>query len=225
MAITEVASAVAAAASGGASITHGFTLLSGDVVVAVLHTNGDGYTIADNNGAHPFSKDYSADAGSASAMLTVFSRGCGASEPSSYAFTNPANSRWTIVLVQLRGVDTSDVYDVEPAFAVEDSTNPITVPTWSTGVDGAQAYVALTYDGAWMYWGSPTNGFAESGSDDAQQSLGVFGKNVASAGAVGATAFTPYWSGDLMQAFRFALRPAVASSLSIPLLNHLLLGD
>jgi len=51
MAISRVGTASADGSSTAVSVTHGLTILSGDVIVAGIHVNGNP-TVTDNNGAY-----------------------------------------------------------------------------------------------------------------------------------------------------------------------------
>lgn len=113
MDIIPIATASATAATGNPSITHGFTILSGDVLVITINGNGAGQTMADNNGGTPVSIDHST-ANPDSATFYVMHRVCGAGEPATYNFTAGSSNRWSLVARQYRGVDPS-VWEVAPS--------------------------------------------------------------------------------------------------------------
>lgn len=130
--ISRIGTFGANAASGAVSVAHGLTMQAGDVIVAMVYVNRD-YGTADNNGAYAFTEDIHADAPGAydgHGMGYLFHRIAGASEPSSYAFTNTANAQWAINGRVYRGVDPS-VWDVAPSTALRIYTNgltPVTIP-------------------------------------------------------------------------------------------------
>jgi len=146
VAISLIASASTDAASGTAvSLTHGLTIQSGDIIVALVHANGSGTTIVDNNGASSFTKRTEADSG-ATSHAAIFDRVAGGSEPSAYAFTLGSSQRWAIIVLQFRGVDAS-IYDVTPGAA--NLTTAYTDYSTPGGTQGVSASITIGTAGAY----------------------------------------------------------------------------
>ena len=126
MAISFIAHASAHASSGHVSITHGLTILEGDVLIAVLSVVNTGSTFASDDSE--FTDDYQ-DA-FADGNLAIMSRVAGASEPSDYSWTiSPSAVRHSVIIKQFRGVDSS-VYDVAPAAGNHDENGgDLTLPS------------------------------------------------------------------------------------------------
>jgi hypothetical protein len=89
---------------------------TGDLVVAVVGHNGQ-ETIADNNGATPFTLAYESwDAGSPfGATMTVFSRLIQGGDPATYSFTADTSDRMTVLCITFSDPNTSTTFDVSPA--------------------------------------------------------------------------------------------------------------
>lgn len=108
---------------------------TGDFVVCIVQANGQ-TTIADNNGATPFTaapnfSDYKPNTSNGH-TISVFSRTIEAGDPSTYAFTSGASGRWSIIAICFSG--TSISFDVAPntANAANDdsaSTGTINAPS------------------------------------------------------------------------------------------------
>lgn len=138
MSISFIAAVSIDAGNGNVSITHGLTIAAGDVIIATVNANGAGNTVTDNNGSTPFTADHFTE-NPDSARYYVFSRVCGGSEPASYAFTLGSSARWSIVLRQYRGVDSS-VWDVAPGAGTVNTSlgdTAVTVPDITILTDGA----------------------------------------------------------------------------------------
>ena len=196
-----------------ASVTHGFTISSGDVIIASVHANNAGNNATDNNGSTPFTLADGANTPTSSYM-TLFSRVCGASEPSSYAFTI-SNARWSVVLRQYRGVDSS-VWDVTPAAGNRTTGNFV-----ATAVSASITIV--TDQACGLVWScddnTPTtttyssinNSYANVKSESGQQYQVTADRLGLSTGTLGATTITS--SGNVTYVmWQAALKPAAASS-------------
>jgi hypothetical protein len=113
---------------------------TGDFVVVIAHANGQ-TTIADNNGATPFTiapnfTNYKPNTTNGH-TVTLFSRTIQAGDPSTYNFTSGASGRWALIAICFSG--TSLDFDVAPntANAANDdsaSTGTINSPSITTGV-------------------------------------------------------------------------------------------
>lgn len=140
--------AVAVRASSKADSTTGTALslsapagtTAGDLVVVIAHANGQ-TTIADNNGATPFTiapnfTNYKPNTTNGH-TISVFSRTIVGGDPSTYNFTSGASGRWGLIAICFSG--TSLAFDVAPntANAANDdsaSTGTINAPSITTGV-------------------------------------------------------------------------------------------
>jgi len=110
----------------------------GDFVVIIAQANGQ-TTIADNNGATPFTiapnfTNYKPNTSNGH-TVTVFSRTIVGGDPATYSFTSGASGRWGIIAICFSGTSLS--FDVAPntANAANDdsaSTGTINVPSITT---------------------------------------------------------------------------------------------
>ncbi len=214
MAISEIASA---SASGGGStavsITHGLTIASGDVLIAMFGIDGASgtYTLADNNGATPFSDGYAADTADSS-HYRIWYRVAGASEPAAFAWTLGQITTWTCSVRQFRGVDAT-VFDVAPGAATNaagQDTAP-TAPSITITNAGAMGIALFHSDASDKTFASPTNSYGTELEVTAGRVHASYIRAGLSAGATGATACTLSGS-DHWAANQFALKPAAAGN-------------
>jgi hypothetical protein len=143
MAISFIAGAGNGGASGTAqSVTHGLTLVNDDVLIGVVHTNNVSDTIADNNGGAAWTDVFGEDGQSGTHSYRIFRRVVNGSEGSTFDFTSTGSSRWGLVVLQFRGVDTASIFDVTPSATTSnnggsDATligNDITVAAGTVGI-------------------------------------------------------------------------------------------
>lgn len=153
-----MATAVRASASNSASSGTAMTVsepagtTTGDVVIISVHGNGN-TTIADNNGATPFTEDLTDYSPNPSSRHTVaiFSRRIEAGDPSTFAFTLGSSNRWSVVAVTISDPHATDIYDVAPstgnaASADNSDSGDITAPTITTNFNGAIHIVCGYWD-------------------------------------------------------------------------------
>jgi len=212
-AISNTGSNTASGTGTTASITHGLTINSGDVVVAVIHANS-GAQITDNNGATPFVETFEEDtaATAADGRYMFAYRVSAGSEPSSYSWTLDASVTWTIIVRVFSGVDTSSVWDVAPAVGTrtgssEDGTTA-TAPSVTINTAGAMGLVWVLTDGTVTY-SDPTNSYAgevEKGGVGSSQVS--YSRTFVGTGLSGTTAVTINTSQDWV-AFQIALKSGV----------------
>jgi hypothetical protein len=162
------------------------------VIAAVGHNNQE--TIADNNGATPFTLAYEAwDSGSPfGATLTIFSRIIQSGDPASYSFTADSANRMTVACVTFSDPNTSSPFDVSPAVGTltTDSTDDGVVPTVdiTTLSDKAIHLLVVMQDSA----NSPSYGAVAGytqlgiGTAGAGEAMDVYYKTITTAGATGA---------------------------------------
>lgn len=190
------------------TITHGQTIASGDLIVAVVHFNG-AITITDNNTGYEFTEvdeDYFN-----SEERAVYWRVAGASEPSSYAWTGSSNNRVAISLVVLRPPSGTSVqtppFDVTPATVTTGSTTAISAPA-QTGTTNGVTWVAVAYvDGAETFTAFPSGYTQDNTHIETNQPISMYFKLNQNSGTTG----TADWTLNAAQATGaeiFILKPA-----------------
>jgi hypothetical protein len=215
MAISLVATASANGATGNVSITHGFTIKSGDVIIALINGNGAGQTTTDNNGSTQFTAADSA-ANPDSATAYIFQRICTGSEPASYAFTQGSSGRWSIILRQYQGVDAA-VWDVAPAAgnrATGLAAATATAPSITISTIGSVGLVLLGDDWAptTTTYTSNNNGYSNAKSQSGQQYAVTLDKFSLPVGATGETIVTSSgWVSYVI--WQCALKPALEKKI------------
>lgn len=222
--ISEVGSGAAAAGSGTAvSITHGLTILSGDVVIAMITSNNSGVTIADNNGANSFTQTIREDqqGSGSSATYGIFSRLAGGSEPASYAFTLGASVAWAIQIRAFRSVH-ADIFEVTPSTGTRtgspsDSTSATSADITTTNADSLGIIMAMSDAATGLTFSGPTNGYG----NELEQGGGVwpvtsYTKQIPGTGSVGTVGLTLGASNDwTVQHFALKAEPT-ASTITVP---------
>ena len=190
------------------SVTHGLTILTGDVIVAFLDVNVYATAVTDNNSSYPFTNTVNLSHPD-SAKSSIWIRVAGASEPVSYNWTLDASVRWSAIISVFRGVNTSSPWDVEPSAGNQDgssssaSTHP--VPTITTNYDNSAVIcMDMSDSGNTHTYDSVNNSFGDLYQTNAlaTQPQCTSWKVKASAGAVGITtvsaASAPNWLGVQM---------------------------
>lgn len=182
---------------------------TGDLVIISVHGNNQ-TTIADNNGATPFTEDINDYKPNTSGghTVSIFHRVIVGGDPTTYAFTLGTSGRWSIVARTYQNPH-ADIWDVAPsttnaANADNSSAATIDAPSFNTTTANA-VHVAFGYfdDGA---AGEPSieAGYGNTeGDNDEPQISGD--KVIASAGATGAVTFTGTTSAPRI-ALSFALK-------------------
>lgn len=221
MTISLIGTASTDASSGTAvSLTHGLSIQSGDVIIATVNANGSGNTVTDNNGSTAFTTDHYAD-NPDSARYYVMHRVAGASEPSSYAFTLGSSGRWSIVVRQYRGVDSS-VWDVAPS---ADSLN--TGTSLATGLAVADSITIATsgacglvlmgddFNPTTSTYSSIDNDYGNAAYEAGAQYQATADKLNLSTGATGDTTLTSSYK-VAYAIYQVALKPSAASVSYLP---------
>ena len=186
MAITETGAASTGGTGTNASITHGLTINSGDVIIVTLHANNNP-TRTDNNGANSFTDDFADQGANASHSYTIFSRVAGASEPASYSFTLGSSERWSIVIRVFEGVHPT-IYDVAPAAGnkyVRNTDPSPAVDAITTTYDRSYAFFLVISDNETNTYTGPTNGYGDSVARTSNQVQDTYIKFIATAGSTG----------------------------------------
>ena len=218
MAISIINSTSVAQASGTSIvITHGFTIAADDLLVAVINSNGDNMPHASSSSL--FTQAYLFSPGSGSTYTaSVWTRKAGSSEGSTYTFTvcNEAD-RASIILYQIRGVDTTTCWDVAPS--VDTDTNgvsaSVTVPSITIATAGALGILAAGGDSGSATLSDPTNGYGSEVEVEAGgQATACYTQTWGSTGATGTATVT--LSASLNNwGFHMALKPAVTLTCSV----------
>jgi hypothetical protein len=117
-------------------------VVEGDLVVCIVHGNGQ-ITIADNNGGTPFTKaanfsDYKPNTSNGH-TVTIFYRTIQSGDPSTYDFTLSASGRWAVDCIGFIGPCAFDVAPNTANAANEDDTDDGTIssPSITTLVNNA----------------------------------------------------------------------------------------
>lgn len=111
MAISVRAISTGEGSSGTASASVPTGTAEDDVLIAVVHWNGPPGTVSSSDGfTNKFgNREYNGP----SAQYDLFHKVAGASESGSYEWTSDSN-RWSVTVLAVSGVDTADIYDVDP---------------------------------------------------------------------------------------------------------------
>ena len=212
--LAQVGSAVsAAAASTSAAITHGLTIESGDLVVAMINVNGASTNLSDNNGGSPFARDWSLRSLDGAGYY-VLHRVAGPDEPSSYRWTLSSAQTSEVMIRVFRGADTAAVYDVSPAVVTAANYAPkvraVTTNDITTHHEGSIA-VALFFSDSTSRetYSAPTNGFTdELQAPSNRYRVGAsYVRQLGSPGGVGTVTATLSAANDAM-GLLFAIKPA-----------------
>jgi hypothetical protein len=187
----------------------GLVIEAGDVVVATVCVNAGGAAITDQNGGDAFTEDFQ-ETDPLGNTTAWFSRVAGASEPSTYTWSHSGGStHWSIIVRVLKGVDTTDIWDVAPSAGTRNdgSGATITAPTMTVATDGAMGILWASLDSSSTAWSGPTNGY----HDQVETPNGGFEQGsyirLWQAGATG-TSSASIVPSDAWVAHQVALKPA-----------------
>lgn len=192
--ISEIGNAKANGTGTALSVTHGLTLVSGDVVLAFAAANGaiTTPTLSDNNGATPFTIPMTETLGKGSGSGDTGSYLIGyricTSEPAAYNFTTSESNLWSLHVRQFRYVH-SDVFDVAPSASTRTiyssagttatSSDLVTLTNNTVGIVwiGTDS-TSVTYSGVTNSYGNevePTLGFPSASYTRALPTAGTVG--------------------------------------------------
>lgn len=219
MAISIVASSQNSATSGTAgSVAAPTGTTTGDLVVVTAHWNGQ-TTIADNNGATPFTEpvnDYKPNTSSGH-VVSVFYRLIQASDPTTFNFTGGASGRWSLIAVTFRGQH-ADLFDVAPsttnALNDEDGSpgNNAICPSITTLTNNAVHCAVAFIDAAIDDFDVWPSGYTVHQSVDNNQGQTFTTKVIAVAGATGAQSFEHNGSGTAYIGLSFSIKEAASAT-------------
>ena len=212
--LAEVGNAVVASpASTSIAITPGFTIQSGDLVVAMINVNVANRALTDANGNSPFHRDWTRQSLDG-ATYHVLHRVAGANEPATYRWNLVGAAQTSLVMIRVfRGADTSAVYDVSPAAVTEGylpNSTTITTNAITTTSDGSIAVALfLTDSGSGERYSAPTGGFgaALQAAPNSYRVGASYTKRITTAGAVGPVSATLSGANDGM-GLLFAIKQA-----------------
>jgi len=214
MATTVRASSQNSATTGtAASVAAPTGTTTGDVVVIAVHFNQQ-TTIADNNGATPFTADLSNYKPNTSSghTVSIFSRRIQVGDPTTFNFTGGASGRWSIIAVTFQNPHATDIYDVTPSTTNADNldsppgSSGATAPDITTTTDNA-IHCALAFIDASIddFTGWPS-GYTVQQSVDNNQGQTFTTKVITPAGATGEQTFTHNGSGTAFIGLSFAVK-------------------
>jgi hypothetical protein len=188
------------------SVTAPAGTATGDLVVCVVHGNGQ-ITIADNNGSTAFTKAaISGDDGSGNykpnttggQTLAVFTRRILGGDPSTYNFTLSATGRWGVVAITWQNPHASTIFDVTPTGGnSSDATNNNTgtAASITTTTDNAIHCVAMCPDGGSAQTFTEPSGYAsQATTPGTAQPIDFSTKVITPAGATGVQTWS--WTTD-----------------------------
>jgi hypothetical protein len=229
MAISEIGSGVTLQGASSPSsivVTHGFTIASGDVLIASLASNDNLTAFADANGSYPFTQAWNADGAPSgnTSQNSIWYRVAGVpAEPTTYTWADDnAGQAYAVVIRQFRGVH-ANVWDVTPSATTQAySTTAGTTATSSdmtivtAGALGI-AFLWTDYTGALTY-SSPTNSWGTAVSCATNWPLGTYLRACASSGAIGTAQWTISASQDwevMLGALKPSTEPAGFTGLTV----------
>jgi len=202
--------------------------VSGDLVIAIVGHNGQ-ETIADNNGATPFTLSYESwdTAAPFGATMTVFYRLIQGGDPASYSFTADTSDRMTVLCVTFSNPNTSTPLDVAPVLGslTTDTTNDGSIPVASITTLSANAIhiMAVMQDTSTSPTFAAVAGYTQlgTGAGGTGEATDLYYKVIAAAGATGGqTVGVSAFAGALSQSFALKNNvPAAASAVGVLLLG------
>lgn len=182
-------------ATTGTNATVAITASDGDLVIVSVHFNNQ-TTIADNNGATPWTEDINDYKPNTTGghTLSIFSRRFQTGDPTSLSFTGGTSGRWSVVAQVWQNPNASTIYDVSPstsnaANADNSSAATIDAPTINTLTANAIHVVHGYFDDGAAGNPSGPAGYTSAGADN-DEPQGAFYKVITSAGATGAQTVT-----------------------------------
>ena len=228
MAISYISSSSADGSGTALSATAPATILTGDVLVALVHlNNGVARTATDNNGSTPFTDsgmgllDYNGN----SARYYIFYRVAGGSEPASYAWTASTSDRWCLAIGCYRGVNTASVFDVAPSGSTENegtdaSASPFADTNALTTLSNGAMMIAfgMVDNAAFTFTATPGDSFNSRVNEAGQQLTGMADKLIPTIATQGSVSWTA--TGGACATQVFSLKAATEAGLaSLPLMG------
>lgn len=195
--------------------------VAGDGVLAVVGHNGQ-ETIADNNGATPFTLEYESwDTGAPfGATLTVFYRVIQSGDPASYSFTADTSGRMTVLCVTFSDPNTTTFFDKAPVLGslTVDTTNDgsSTAVDITTLSDKAIHVLPILRDSSISPVYGALAGYTQlgTGAGGVGEATDLYYKTIAVAGATGAQSISATGGEFLVQSF--ALKNNVPAASTAP---------
>lgn len=226
--IENVGSATADGSGTAISVTPPSGIQAGDVIIAVINCNGV-RTVADNNGATPFTnvlidRPYNTN----SAQGHILSRIAGASEPGSYAWTMSASDRWAVIISVYRGVDTTDIFDVDPTSTTENIGTGLTSTTDGITIganDSVVIAIAMADNNTFTYSTVPPHPFYTRENNPGQQLIALSDRYMAIAGSQSAVDFVMNTTGTGWLTNIFSLKKATIPTSDISKITGITLAN
>lgn len=205
MATTLRATSTASGATGAVSIAAPTGTVTGDLVIVEISINaGVANPPADNNPGTVFTNQGQSVEDTNGAILAVFSRLIQGGDPSTYAFTNPANSRWSAIARAWQSPH-ADLFDVVPVFATPVTAGTtINAPSVTTLTPNAIHVCGEAPDGSGNASTGTPAGYTAT-TVNTNQALASAFKVIAAPGATGAQTFT-YTSSNSACAVSYAIK-------------------
>ena len=194
---------------------------AGDLVIVAAHANTQ-TTIADNNGATPFTEDindYKPNTSSGH-VVSLFSRVVQSGDPTTYNFTSGASGRWSLIAVTFQDPH-ADKWDVAPSTS---NAQNLDSPPGSSGAQSktittltdnaihcALAFIDAAIDD---FTGWPS-GYTVHQSVDNNQGQTFTTKVIASPSATGAQDFTHNGTGTAYISLSFSIKSTVVAGSTV----------
>lgn len=160
--INERRNVTAIGTSATPSITHGITIGTNDIVVAIIHVNDTG-VISDNNGSTPFIESIQEADGDAGGRYSISYRIATSSEPATYNWTIPLSFEWSISIRVFSGVSTQKVWEIAPSTATRNTSTTgttATAPAMTVNSVGSMGLLICITGSPTVTYSNPTNGYA-----------------------------------------------------------------
>lgn len=180
------------------SITAPAGSASGDLMICVVHANGN-TTIVDNNGASAFTEDLNDFQDTTPGQtVSLFSRRLVGGDTTSYAFTIGASGRWGVICVAFQSPNASTIYDATHVETATPGSAPITSgnsPSVTTATSNAIHCAIIAPDGSdSAAFNTPAGYTSQATTTGPSQGMAFDTKVIAAAGATGTVGFT--WTGN-----------------------------
>lgn len=202
---SEVGNANATGSGTAISVTHGLTILAGDVVVASVHVDSKMIDLADNNGATPTTLarlGFTSDA----STFGIYTRLAGASEPAAYAWTASSSQGWSVVVRVFRGIEPS-FWDSNGSVIANGLSATAAAPAMTVISNGSAGLMFAYADSSSVTFSGIDNGYGVEVEPGAQRMQASYTKLGLSPGSSGATSVTLSAS-DNWGAVQCALKPS-----------------
>lgn len=174
----------------------------GDLLVAIIHVNGNG-TVTDNNGSTPFTQKATNSYNTNSAKAEIWTRRATASEPASFSFNYSLTDRISIILLSFSNVHPFDPFDVNPVFNNSSGTT-VSATSITTLTDNAMVVACGFIDTSSVTVNTYPSGYSDGYSlGNQMQAIAFLDKKAK--GSTGTASFS-IGTGNGWGSYHFALR-------------------